>query len=301
MAGERLAFPDMIIYQFHVGTWWAEDVGGADVRAARYGTFLDAAQKLPYLQSLGINAVQPLPIQEFVTEFSWGYNGVDYFSPETEYVVPPADLAGWLPKINALYGRLGTAAALTIADLTPGINQLKCFIDLCHLHGIAVILDLVYNHAGGGFDPQSLFFFDHEQHINNTYSLYFTDQGWANGLIFAYWNNWVSQFLIDNARYFLTEYRIDGIRYDEVRVISNNGGQVFCRNLTDTVRATNPLPYKLPSIGTMTGPMRYSRRLVGWVLMRSWVMASAMLFAIFWARRPRVRMLQLLWVAQPPL
>src|SRR5258708_39599646 len=58
--------------------------------------------------------------------------------------------------------------------------------------------------------------------------------------IFAYWNDWVSQFLVDNARFLLTEFRIDGIRYDEVRVIENEGGRRFCQRLTDTVRATNP-------------------------------------------------------------
>src|SRR5260370_10306563 len=58
--------------------------------------------------------------------------------------------------------------------------------------------------------------------------------------IFAYWNYWVSHFLIDNARFFLSEFRIDGIRYDEVRVIRTNGGRAFCQHLTETVRATNP-------------------------------------------------------------
>jgi 1,4-alpha-glucan branching enzyme len=106
--------------------------------------------------------------------------------------------------------------------------------------GIAVIFDLVYNHAGGGFDERSIWFYDRQPTNDLNNSLFFTDQGWAGGQIFAYWNDWVSQFLIDNARFFLNEFRIDGIRYDEVRVIENNGGRVFCRHLTDTVRATNP-------------------------------------------------------------
>ena len=231
-------FSDLIIYQVHIGTWRAQDDSGHDVRATRGGTFLDVAEKLGYLRDLGVTAAQFLPVQEFPTAFSLGYNGVDYFSPEAEYVVPPEEVPGRLVTLNGMLASFGKPA-LTAAQLTPGVNQLKCLVDLCHLHGIAVILDLVYNHAGGGFDDHSMWFYDRQANGNLNHSLYFTDQGWAGGQIFAYWNQWVAQFLIDNARFFLGEYRIDGIRYDEVRVIENNGGREVCQHLTETVRATN--------------------------------------------------------------
>jgi 1,4-alpha-glucan branching enzyme len=232
-------FNELIIYQLHIGTWWAQDGAGNDVRGTRGGTFLDAAQQLPHLRGLGVTAVQLLPVQEFETTFGLGYNGVDYYSPEGQYVATPAELGVKLDAINAMLASFGKPA-LTLAQLAPGINQLKCLIDLCHLSGIAVILDLVYNHAGGGFDDHSLWFYDRQPNGNQNHSLFFTDQGWAGGQIFAYWNDWVAQFLIDNARFFLREYRIDGIRYDEVRVIENNGGREVCQHLTETVRATNP-------------------------------------------------------------
>lgn len=232
-------FSELIIYQLHIGTWWAQDDWGQDVRATRGGTFLDAAEKLGYLRDLGVSAVQLLPVQEFETRFSLGYNGVDYFSPEAEYTVAPDQLPGRIVKLNEMLGSFGKQP-LTAAQLAPGVNQLKCLVDLCHLHGIAVILDLVYNHAGGGFDERSLWFYDRQANGDLNHSLFFTDQGWAGGQIFAYWNEWVAQFLIDNARFFLGEYRIDGIRYDEVRVIENSGGGELCRHLTETVRATNP-------------------------------------------------------------
>jgi len=232
-------FSDLIIYQLHIGTWWAEDSAGQDLRATRGGTFLDAAQKLGHLRDLGVTAVQLLPVQEFETAFSLGYNGVDYFSPEGDYTVPPGELAGQLAKVNGMLASFGQPALIP-EQLAPGVNQLKCLIDLCHLHGIAVILDLVYNHAGGGFDDRSMWFYDRQTNGDLNHSLFFTDQGWAGGQIFAYWNQWVAQFLIDNARFFLGEYRIDGIRYDEVRVIENNGGRDVCQHLTETVRATNP-------------------------------------------------------------
>jgi 1,4-alpha-glucan branching enzyme len=203
-------FSDLIIYQLHIGTWWAQDAAGRDVRVTRSGTFLDATEELGHLQRLGVTAVQLLPVQEFETAFSLGYNGVDYFSPEGEYVVPPDQLPGWLNTINATLAAFGEPA-LTAAQLASGVNQLKCLIDLCHLHGIAVIFDLVYNHAGGGFDDHSMWFYDRQANGNLNHSLYFTDQGWAGGEIFAYWNQWVSQFLIDNARFFLSEYHIDGV------------------------------------------------------------------------------------------
>jgi 1,4-alpha-glucan branching enzyme len=198
------------------------------VRATRGGTFLDAAQRIGYLQSLGVTAIQLLPVQEFETAFGLGYNGVDYYSPEDQYVATSDQLPGKLIAVNAMLASCGKSP-LTAEQLAPGINQLKCLMDLCHLNGIAVILDLVYNHAGGGFDNHSLWFYDRQVNGNLNHSLYFTDQGWAGGQIFAYWNQGVAQFLIDNARFFLNEYRIDGIRYDEVRVIENNGGREVCR------------------------------------------------------------------------
>jgi 1,4-alpha-glucan branching enzyme len=235
-------FRDLIIYQLHVGTWWAEDAAGHDLRATRSGRFLDVATRLPYLRALGVNAVQLLPIQEFATAHSAGYNGVDYFSPEMLYQCgTDAELVSYLAAVNALL-RLFGQPELGIDALRPGVNQLKCLIDLAHLHGIAVIFDLVYNHAGGDFGDRSLWFYDRFTNGNKNNSLYFTDEDWAGGQVFAFWNAGVRQFLIDNAVFFFNEYRIDGIRYDEVRVISNNqpDGRTLCRDLTGTLRFIRP-------------------------------------------------------------
>ena len=101
-------FSKLIIYQLHVGTWWAAEPAGADARGSRSGRFLDVAVRLGYLRDLGINAIQLLPIQEFETEFSEGYNGVDYFSPEGRYLASAeADLALYLDQINALLSGFG--------------------------------------------------------------------------------------------------------------------------------------------------------------------------------------------------
>ena len=113
-------------------------------------------------------------------------------------------------------------------------------IDLLHVHGIAVIFDVVYNHAGGGFDDESIYFGDRQPTGDNNRSLYFTDQGWAGGLVFAYWKSEVRQFLIDNACFYFDEYHVDGFRFDEVTVIDRYGGWMFLQHLTDTLRFRKP-------------------------------------------------------------
>ena len=239
----RPEFRDLIIYQLHIGTFWAVDAAGRD-RRAQYGRFLDVVEKIPYLSALGITAIQPLPIQEYDGDFGLGYAGLDFFSPEMTYQVrDPAELARHLAIVNSLLEARG-AAPVTAADLAPGPNQLKCLVDLCHLHGIAVLFDLVYNHAGGGFDDRSIAYYDRETPANDwsrdKNSLFFGNGGWAGGLVFDYGGDGVRQFLIDNACFFLDEYRIDGMRYDEISVASNFGGDRFCRDLSSTVRTHRP-------------------------------------------------------------
>jgi 1,4-alpha-glucan branching enzyme len=229
------AFQDLIIYQLHVGVFW-----GASTHALHYGKFLDVVGRIPYLRDLGITAIQLLPIQEYDGDFGLGYAGLDYFSPEMVYQVEDqVELGLHLNVVNALLAEQGHAP-LAHEDLVSGPNQLKCLVDLCHLNGMAVIFDLVYNHAGGGFDDRSLWFYDRQPGPDHDHSLYFTDKGWAGGKVFAYWQAPVRQYLIDNATFFLGEYRIDGIRYDEVSVIHNHGGDDFCRELTQAVRSARP-------------------------------------------------------------
>ena len=116
------------------------------------------------------------------------------------------------------------------------MNQLKALIDLCHIHGLAVLLDVVYNHAGGDFGDESLYFFDRQPTAGgNRNSLYFTDKGHAGGLVFDFGKPEVRDFLIQNAKFFLDEYRVDGFRYDQVSVIDHDGaphGWRFCQDLT---------------------------------------------------------------------
>jgi 1,4-alpha-glucan branching enzyme len=231
-------FSNMIVYQLHVGTYVPSAPGVAS-------TFLDVIGKIEYLAALGVNVLQPLPIDELETDPSMGYNGADYFSPDTPYIVSgQAALSRYLATINRLLAAKGFSP-LAIQDITSGPAQLKAMVDLCHLYGIAVAFDVVYNHAGGfQGDDQSLYFWDRAADTaDNNQSLYFTNVGIAGGLSFALWNADVRQFIINSASYYINEFHVDGFRYDEISaLLSMNGdsGWNFCCNLTDTLRFLKP-------------------------------------------------------------
>ena len=236
-------FSNMIVYQLHVGTYAPRSPGVAS-------TFLDVIGKIEYLAALGINVLQPLPIDEMETDPSLGYNGADYFSPDFPYVVSgQAALSGYLTTINRLLAAKGFSP-LAVSDITPGPAQLKAMVNLCHLYGIAVVFDVVYNHAGGftvnnALDDQCLYYFDRVPDVgNNNDSLYFTDQDrGSGGLAFALWNNDVHQFLLNNASYYLNEFHVDGFRYDEISILlstNKDSGWNFCCALTNTLRYIKP-------------------------------------------------------------
>jgi 1,4-alpha-glucan branching enzyme len=231
-------FSNMIVYQLHVGTYAPSAPGLAS-------TFLDVIGKIEYMVALGVNVLQPLPIDELETNPSMGYNGADYFSPDFPYVVSgQAALSGYLTTINRLLAMKGISP-MGMRDITPGPAQLKALVDLCHLYGIAVVFDVVYNHAGGfEGDDQSLYFWDRAADTgDNNQSLYFTNQGLAGGLSFALWNNDVRQFIINSAHFYIEEFHVDGFRYDEISALlsmNEDSGWSFCRDLTSTLRYIKP-------------------------------------------------------------
>jgi 1,4-alpha-glucan branching enzyme len=233
------AFNDLVVYQLHIGVFYARDAQGHDIRAGRQSKFLDVAGRVEYLAALGVNALQPLPVVEFQGEWSLGYNGSDLFSPEMDYSVSPAELGPYLQRVNALLAGKGFGP-LTPAQLTGQVNQLKALIDLCHLYGLAFVPDVVYNHAGGSFDPQSIDHFDFPAHPDKTNSIYFSVNDWAGGRVFDFARPEVRRFLIDNAIMFLKEYHADGLRFDEVSVMDNMGGWFFCQEMTAALRQAKP-------------------------------------------------------------
>jgi 1,4-alpha-glucan branching enzyme len=129
---------DLVVYQLHVGVFSARGAGGTDRRPGRVAKLLDALDRVEYLADLGVNAIQPLPLVEFRTPWSLGYNGTDIFSPEMDYCVGPDELPAYLDRVNALLASRG-APALTAAQLRGQVNQMKAFVDVCHLYGLAVL------------------------------------------------------------------------------------------------------------------------------------------------------------------
>jgi 1,4-alpha-glucan branching enzyme len=230
-------FSNFVIYQLHVGVFFTPNLPD------KAGTFLDVAMKLPYLSDLGITAIQLLPIQDFPTETSLGYNGTDYYSPEMDFAVEDDKLGRYVTQVNQLLGKKGLTP-YSVADLHGEMNQLKALIDVSHAYGIAVILDVVYNHAGGGFGDESLEFFD-RQDTNGGWrnTLYFGGGTHAGGRVFDFGKPEVRELLIQNAKFFLDEYRVDGFRYDQTSVIDHDGwpdGWSFMQDLTSTVRYHRP-------------------------------------------------------------
>jgi 1,4-alpha-glucan branching enzyme len=111
-------FHEMVIYQLHIGVYYGTK------RAESEAKYLDVLDRLDYLLDLGINAIQLLPVVEFVADDSLGYDGSDLFSTEMDYHVEPSDLPKYLDKINKLLARR-TQLPLTLDQLAVPINQLK--------------------------------------------------------------------------------------------------------------------------------------------------------------------------------
>lgn len=235
-------FSDIVIYQAHIGTYAIATPGISS-------NFLDVALKVPYLVALGINMLQPLPMDEQEVNPGLGYGGADLFSPDFPYVGDATALPGYLAKVNALFGARGQAP-LALADIASAPAQLKVLVDLCHVYGIAVAFDVVYNHAGGftvngALDDNCLYYFDRVPNVgDNNDSLYFTNQDrGTGGLAFAMWNQDVCRLLQDNAQYYIDEFHADGLRYDEVSILLSTNqanGWAACRALTTQLRAAQP-------------------------------------------------------------
>jgi 1,4-alpha-glucan branching enzyme len=173
---------ELIIYELHIGTFNAT---GKD----HVGTLYTAIEKLDYLKGLGINAVELMPCSEFAGSRSWGYNPANPFAVETDY---------------------------------GGPDGLKEFVKAAHNAGIAVILDVVYNHFGPS--DMDIWQFD-GWHENDGGGIYFyndwkADTPWGNTRP-DYGRQEVREYIHNNAMMWLRDYHIDGLRMDMVPYIRN--------------------------------------------------------------------------------
>ena len=147
------------------------------------GDLEGAMAKLPYLKALGINAIELMPVQEFDGNDSWGYNPCFFFALDKAYGTP---------------------------------RMYKKFIDACHQAGIAVLFDVVYNHATGSC-PLAKLYWDAANNKTASNNPYFNVDAPHPYSVFHDFNHespLVSKFIKRNLQYLLSEYHIDGFRFD---------------------------------------------------------------------------------------
>jgi len=148
---------------------------------------------LPYFKRLGINAIELMPVNEFEGNESWGYNPSFYFAPDKYYG----------PE-----------------------NDMKAFIDECHANGIAVIMDMVLNHAFGQ-NVMARLYWDSENNrpaANNPwFNAICPHEPFCWGSDFDHESDFTKAFVDSVNSYWLKEYKVDGFRFDFTQGFSNDG------------------------------------------------------------------------------
>lgn len=193
-------FKDYIIYQLQVGSFAGMNDG---IDMAGHGgngtiaTFGDVETKFQYIKDMGFNAIELLPIHEFAGDRSWGYNPALFFAPESAYGSP---------------------------------DQFRHFVNEAHKRGLAVIVDVVYNHSGPS--DNSLWQFDGNTKDGGIYIEGGWDTWWGKGP--AWWKQEVQDFFFDNAKMYITEYNVDGIRFDATTQIDGNKLKEVLRRIVST-------------------------------------------------------------------
>ncbi len=206
---------DLVIYELHIRDFVESD----DIK--------DVMQKLDYLQDLGINAIELMPINEFEGNDSWGYNPSFYFAPDKAY---------------------GTK------------NDYKRFIDECHARGIAVIIDMVLNHSFGQSPFVQMYFdanagqYGQPTATNPWYNQTCPHEPWCWGYDFDH-SAPVVQNLIDRiTTYWMQEFNVDGFRFDFTKGFTNvqTGNQgsnydaqriSYLKRMADQIWNVNPDAY----------------------------------------------------------
>lgn len=199
------AFGDFLIYQLHIGSYVGLNDGISVSNDT--ATFVDLGSKLDYIRGLGFNAIEPLPITDFRCDLGGageGYGPSDMFASEDWYATKPEQ----------------------------AVKELIALIDAAHARGLAFILDVVYNHAG--IDDNRYWQYDgnYAGNIGQQGGIYFVDghpTPWGAG--FAVWQQEVKDFLLDNARMYLGDYGVDGLRFDAVQAIPADAVQFIVQAL----------------------------------------------------------------------
>jgi 1,4-alpha-glucan branching enzyme len=231
-------------------------IGSLGFPSQTSGTFTDAMAFVDELVDLGVNAVELLPVLQFDGDLQWGY---------------------------------GTSLFFCLQSSAGGANQLKHFVRACHQRGIAVILDVVYNHFAGSGNDRSEWGYDADPNVapqDNTWYWYQGLPAQYADVTGGYLDNgssgWTPRFSEENVRKtfassaaaLLDEFHIDGIRVDLTDAIHQNNalhadgtpvgvanqyGIKFLRELARTVKMVNPSAFLIAEDHTgwaaMTQPL----------------------------------------------
>ena len=177
---ERLVF-----YELHLGTF------------TRSGTFAGAIERVDHLASLGVTAIELMPLADFPGRWGWGYDGVLPFAPDARYGRP---------------------------------EDLKALVEACHARGLAVFLDVVYNHFGpeGNYLHRYAPEFFSRRHATP----------WGDAINFdGPGSEVVRAFVVHNALYWLEEFHLDGLRLDAVHAIADDSPVHILTELAKAVAA----------------------------------------------------------------
>ena len=163
---------------------------------SRMGTFAGLRQKLPYLRDLGVTAIELMPVADFAGSRNWGYDGVALYAPSRAYGRP---------------------------------DDLRLLVDDAHRLGLAVILDVVYNHLGpeGAYLPK----------FNPQYLIPRQTPWGAAVDLEGEGSAGVRGFIIDNAIHWVREYHVDGLRLDATHALVDSDEAPFLREFSRAVRA----------------------------------------------------------------
>jgi isoamylase len=197
-------FAKTIIYEMHVGGFTRHPSSG--VAPERRGTYVGLIDKIPYLQDLGVSAVELLPVFAFDEQDGppglgnyWGYQPLSFFAPHDGYSAR--------------------------SDPLGAIDEFRDMVKALHRAGIEVILDVVYNHTGeGGADGPTICF---RGFANETYYILAEDKsryadftGCGNTLNAN--EPIVRRLILDSLRYWVSEMHVDGFRFDLASILSRD-------------------------------------------------------------------------------
>jgi maltooligosyltrehalose trehalohydrolase len=193
--------PDHSHFQWTDNGWQAPPLASAIVYELHIGTFtpegtfLAAVQKLDHLKTLGVTHIDLMPVNEFSGAWGWGYDGVDIYAPHHHYGTP---------------------------------DQLKQFVNACHKKGLAVILDVVYNHLG----PEGDYLDQFGPYYTDKYE---TPWGLAVNLDGPGCET-VRRFFCDNAIMWVRDYHFDGLRLDAIHALLDHSALHLLEQLSVEVK-----------------------------------------------------------------